>query len=802
MQDLRYAARSVRRNMAFATAATVTLSLAIAANTVMFSVLNAVLLRPLPYFAPERLAMLWTEDPTQNLREGRSALSNVAEWRRQSRSFEDLAVFDAVSTTLTGPDGAEQIAGASMTVNLLPLMGVQPVRGRVMTSDEVQEGERLVLISHRFWQARFGASDAAIGASVVLNGNSSRIVGVLPADFQIATLNADVWTAQRMFGSTAGDTSESGGTWFVLGRLRPGVTIAQAQSEMRIIAAGLNDRAPVAERNRGISVVPLTDQVVRPQSRLALWMLGGAVFLVFLIAAANVASLTLARGVAQVREITVRVALGASAARIVRQLLTESVLLGVLSGVFGAVLAWAGIRAIRAFGPANLARLNEVTLDLRVLGYALVLSLVGGMLVGLAPAMATFVRDLNVFRDAGGRGVAGGRSARRIRRGLVVAEFALAIVLLAGASLLVRSWWNVTSVDPGFRPERVLVMELSTPPGLDDPIHRSALYQGVLEQIRAVPGVDSAGMIGDLFIANSGERLVTVERNGATISEQIRLRRDEVSPDFFKALGSSLRSGRAFSSADLPSAPAVAIVNEAMARHLWPGEDPIGARIKLGAQNSTAPFYTIVGVVADMRRQGPEQEPLPQMFDSLAQNPPRSVDMLIRTTLDDPLAMTPALRAAVRRVVKDAPIYGVATLEEQMARYLVQRRFETSLLTGFAAVALLLAAVGIYGLLQYAIVTRTHEIGLRIAIGAQSTDIFRMIVSEGLTLSAIGIAIGLIGAAWLSDAASSLLFGVEANDPLTFLTVSLLLTAIAVVASYFPARRATRIDPVESLRET
>ena len=369
-RDLRHALRTLRKSPAFTTAAAATLALAIGANTTMFSVLNAVLLRPLPYQSPEQLAMLWTEDPTQNLREGRSALWDVEQWRSHSQSFADMATFDTVSTTLTGADGAEQIVGASISPNLLPLLGVQPVQGRSFSTEEAEQRQRLVLISHRFWQARFGGSNDAIGATLVLNGLPSQIIGILPADFQIATLDADVWVPHTTHRSVRG-----GQTWFVIGRLRPDVTFDQAQAEMSAIARRLDDQLPATERNRGISVVPLSLHVVGPQSRLALWMLGGAVFCVFLIAAANVTSLSLARSTARAREMAVRAALGASAGRIVRQLLTESILLAAVSGLIGILLAVAGIRLIRAFGPANLPRLNEISLDLRVLGWALAILL-------------------------------------------------------------------------------------------------------------------------------------------------------------------------------------------------------------------------------------------------------------------------------------------------------------------------------------------------------------------------------------------------------------------------------------------
>ena len=796
-RDSRHGLRTLRKSPAFTAAAAATLALAIGANTVMFSVLNAVLLRPLPYRAPEQLAMLWTEDPTQNLREGRSALWSVEQWRSQSQSFADMATFDSVSLTLAADDGAEQIVGASISPNLLPLLGIQPALGRSFSADEAEQQQGLVLISHRFWQARFGGSHDALGATLVLNGVPRQIVGILPADFEIAMVAADVWVPHASRQDARGPD-----TWFVVGRLRPAATFDQAQEEMSTVARRLNDQLPAHERTRGITVVPLTLYLVAPQSRLALWILGGAVFCVFLIAAANVTSLSLARSVARAREIAVRAALGASAGRIVRQLLTESVLLAAASGLIGTLLAVVGIRLIRAFGPPTIPRLNETGLDLHVLGWVLAISALAGILVGLAPAIATLRRNLRPAGEEGGRSVTGGVAAGRIRRALVVAEFALAIVLLFGAGLLVRSWWYVNRVDPGFRPERVVVVELTAPATFGIPAQRAGLYDRVLEQIRALPRVENAGIIGDLFIGNSREQIVTVERDEGTVSERLRFAGGEVSPDFFKAIGTPLLRGRFFSIGDGPDGTPVAIINDAMARRSWPGQDPVGRRFKLGPQDSDRPWFTVVGVVADMRRQGLERQPFPQMFVSLAQNPPRSVDLFIRTSVDDPLTMAADIRAAVRRVEKNAPVYGVAPLEQQLGTYLAQRRFQTSLLTGFSIVALLMAAVGIYGLIQYCIATRTQEIGLRMAVGAQSSDIFRMIIGEGLTTCLTGLVLGLAGAWWLGRAGSALLFGVTASDPLTFTVVSLLLTVVALAACYFPARRATTVDPLAALRVT
>jgi putative ABC transport system permease protein len=797
-RDVRYAVRTLRKSPTFTMTAAATLALAIGANTTMFSVLNAVLLRPLPYRAPEQLAMLWTEDPTQNLHEGRSALWDVEQWLTHSQSFADMATFDSVTTTLTTAEGSEQILGASTSPNLLSLLGVQPVRGRNLSSEETEAQKRLILISHRFWQARFGGSNAAIGATLVLNGLPSQIIGILPAGFRIATVDADVWEPHTTHRSVRGSQ-----TWFVVGRLRPTVTFDQARTEMSAIARRLNDQLPAAQAIRGITVVPLSLSMVAPQSRLALWMLGGAVFCVFLIAAANVTSLSLARSTARTREMAVRAALGASAGRIVRQLLTESIVLGVVAGLSGTLLALVGIDLIRAFGPGNLPRLNEVRLDLRVLALTLALSLLAGILVGLAPAMTAMRRDLRPSDKEGGRSVSGGTSSGRIRRALVVAEFALAIVLLVGAGLLVRSWWHVTNIDPGFRPERILVMNITAPPTFSVPDQRSDLYRRVLEQIQAVPGVESAGIIDDLFTGNPREQALTVERDAGTVFERLVFTRDEASADFFRTFGTPLLRGRVFSIGDRPEAPRVAIINDALARRSWPGQDPIGRRFKLGPQDADGPWFTVVGVVGNMRRQGLEREALPQMFVSLAQNPPsRNVDLFIRTSSDDPLVMAGTLRAAVGRVEKNAAISGVAPLEQQLGTYLTQRRFQTSLLTGFSVVALLMAAVGIYGLIQYSVAMRTQEIGLRLALGADAGHIFRMMIGEGLTLSLTGVALGLVGAWWLGRAGSSLLSGVTASDPLTFMTVSLLLTAVAIAACYFPARRAMTVDPIVAFRVT
>ncbi len=798
-QDLRYAVRTLRKTPGFTITAVAVLALAIGANTAMFSVLNAVLFRPLPYKSPEQLAMLWSEDPSQNLREGRTSYWNVEQWQRQSQSFADMALFDGVKVTLATADRAEEISAVRHSPNLFPLLGVQPLHGRIFSAEEAEQRQHLALISHRFWQARFGGSFDAIGATIILDGAPSRIIGILPADFQFN--KADVWEPHTMYPNWEALRRARGrGFWSVLGRLRPNVTMDQAQAEMNAIARRLDDQLQSAQRNRGISVTPLSLQVVGPRPRLVLSMLAGAVFLVLLIAATNVASLSLARSASREREIAVRAALGASSARIVRQLLAESLTLAVFSGLVGLLVALAGIRLILAMKPGNLARLNEVSLDPYVFGCALALCLLTGVVVGLMPAITIVRRGLSPSGHEGGRGIAGGLATLRTRRALVVTEFALAIILLVGAGLLVRSLWSVQNVDLGFRPERVLFVALSTTPSMAN-TQRTDFYSRVLEQVASLPGVESAGITSELFVGGGGDRIVTAERDTRPVTERLRFRSDELSEGLFKAIGAPLRRGRFFSRADGPDSQLVAIINEAMARQLWPGRDPVGKRFKLGPEDNASPFYTVVGVVGDMRREGLEKDPMPQMFQPLAQNPPRRAILLVRTSADDPLKMAGAVQAAVRRVERYVPVYGVTTLENQLGTLLAERRFQTSLLIGFSVAAMLMAAIGIYGLIQYSIAMRTREIGIRIAVGAQAGEIFRMIVGEGLKLSMAGLMLGLVGALWLRGAISSLLFGVTATDPATFAAVSLLLVAVTVAACYLPARHAMKVEPVVALRQ-
>ncbi|RPI56782.1 MAG: ABC transporter permease [Acidobacteria bacterium] len=798
-QDLRYALRGLRKNPAFTMVAVLTLALGIGANTAMFTVMSAVLLRPLPYPSPEQLAMLWTERPDQNLREGRSSYFDVEQWRSQSKSVADMAVFDGATVNLTGGGESERISSVRISPNFFPMLGIQPLRGRTFSTEEAERRDRVVVISHRFWQSRFAGGENAIGKTIEIDGVPSEVIGILPPRDLFAGVNADVWEPHTLIPDWEVNRSQRGGSsWLVIGRLRPNVTLDQAQLELSTIASRLDQTRPASQQGRGISLVPLSLHLVGARTRLALWMLTGAVFCVLLIGVTNITSLSLARSASRQREMALRTALGASLGRLFRQLFTESLTLAMLSGLAGVLVAALCVPLILSLKPANLVLPDAIGLDTRMLGWTLGLSVLTGMLVGLAPAAVTGRWNPRPALQDGGKGGSAGTFARMTRRGLVMMEFALAIVLLVGAGLLTRSLLHVQSVDPGFRTDDVLSMQLSLPP-VQGAGQRVNYYQQVLQATEAVRGVERAGVIGDLFIGGIPEQLVTVEGSTRSVPDRVRLRRDEVSDGFFATLQIPLRRGRLFSSEDGPDSPRVAIINETMARRLWPGQDSIGRRFRIGPQVSEDAWFTVVGMVGDMRRQNLENEPVAQMFEPLAQNPSRLATLVVRTSTD-PLGMAATIRTAIRQVDGRMPVYGVTTLASRLQTFQAERRFQTSLLLAFSMVALLLAAIGIYGVVQYSVATRTREIGVRMAVGAQRGDVFRMVLGEGLKLSLTGLALGLVGALWLGHIGSSLLFDVSPADPITYAAVSLLLTAVALAGCYFPARRAARLDPLVALR--
>ena len=795
VQDIRYALRGLIRNPGFTLIALLTLALGIGANTAMFTVLNAAL-RPLPYPDSDQLVMVWTEQPNQGLGRGRSTYLDVEQWRTHSKTMEGFAVSDPAAVRLTAPGELEQIGVLRTSPSYFTLLGVQPARGRIFTEREADERRRVAVISHDLWQARFAGTDAVIGSNIELDGVRSEIVGVLPADFPG---DRDVWEPHTLFADWEQRRGPQGdAAWFVLARIRPGLTIEQAQAELSGLARVLDQERPAAARGRGISVTPLKYQVVSLQTRLALWMLAGAVFCVLLIGVTNITSLSLARSVGRAREVALRTALGASRTRILRQLFTESLVLAVIAGVIGIAIAFWGTSIITALKPATLVFPAELIVNARVLAGAVALSLVTGVLVGLIPAITTARDNMKPALQEEGRGYSGGRTVRFARQALIVAEFAMAIVLLVGAGLLIRSLMNVQNVELGYNADRVLSLNLSLPPYPSN-AQRTEYYRQVIEQVEAVGGVERAGVVGDLFVSTIPELLVTVEAERGNVSRRVRLRRDEMSDGLFTTLQISLRRGRMFSVQDGADAPPVAIINESMARQLWAEEDALGKRFRLGGAASTAPWFTVVGIAGDVRRRGFEEEPSAQMFEPLAQNPSRLATLLVRTS-SDPIGIAAAIQAAVRRVDNRAPAYGVGPLSSRLATFQAERRFQTSLLGAFSMLALVLASIGIYGVIQYSTATRTREIGVRMAVGAQRSDIFRMIIGEGLKLSLIGVALGVFGALWLSRLGSSLLFGVAPTDPVTYAGVAALLTAVAIAGCYFPARRAASVNPIAALK--
>jgi predicted permease len=800
-QDLQVGLRMLIKNPSFTAIVVLTLALGIGANITVFSVVNSVLLRPLPYAASERLVFLWSEAPSRNIKETPSAYANISDWREQNRSFEDLAVFDPTSVTLTGVAEPEQVQSVRASANLFPLLGVAPLLGRTFTADEVEQKARVVVISHGLWQRRFGASPSILGQMLEIDGASSQVIGVMPERFQFPEKNTQLWEPNTVFSNWDVQRAQRGaGPWRVIGRLKPQVSLQQAQLEMDAIAQRLEQAYPTSNRGLGVDLVPLNVQLTGRNVRLALWILFGAVVCVLLIACTNVANLMLARGIAREREIAIRMALGAGRMRLIRQLLTESSLLSLLAGAAGLLIAMAGIKALISFSPPNIPNWESVGIDARVLVFTIVVSLLTGMLFGLAPALKISQSHPGEALKEG-RSASSGSAGRRLRGLLVITEFGLAVLLLSGAGLLVRSFLHIQAVDPGFNPERILLVNIA--PALNSKSDQwRAFYQQVNERIAALPGVEVAGLGEEIFITGNPGGLLTIERSSADGSELARIpfRPDAIGEGFFQTLRVPLRSGRFFNAQDSQGSVPVTIINETMARRFWPGEDALGKRFKLGSAQSANPWLTVVGVVGDMRRQSMERHPIAQIFLPHLQSPERRMNLLVRTT-GSPAQLAAAVRNEIRSIDKTVLISGSSTLESLLARAVANRSFQTWLLALFSAVALLLAAVGIYGLIHQSVVLRTPEIGTRIALGAQPRDILRLVVGQGMRIALCGIGAGWLAAFVLTRVLTGLLYGVTPTDPMTFIAAPLLLLLVALLACYLPARRATRVDPLTALRQ-
>jgi putative ABC transport system permease protein len=811
LQDLRYAVRILAKNPAFTVVAVLTLALGIGANTSIFSVIEAVLLRSLPYQDPSRLVLI--ADP-QEPQGGGLLYKDFETCKAELHNLQDLAIYYRNSgiarVTLTAAGEPEAVQGAFVSADFFSTMGVSPQLGRAFTSDEEQQKAHVMVLSHGLWLRRFGGSPDAIGKNLQIDGVPSQIIGIMPATFAFPDKSQQFWaplTTNRSWQEPALSTQIDPrntrlffARWIIIGRLKPNVNVSQAQAEIDSLIARLNQAEP--DKNRApVKVLPLGVHL-SGNTRLALFVLSAAVVFVLLIACSNVANLVLARGAGREREMAVRAALGAGRARLTRQLFTESALLALISGVLGLALASAGVRALVAFAPGDIPRLNEARLDAGVLAFTLGVSWLAAILFGLLPALKTSQRDPQEALKSAGRGAVAPVALKRTRDLLVVAEFALAIVLLTGAGLLIRSFLAVESVDLGFHPEHLLIMRITMPAGVPQ-VRLLAFHDQVLKRVAALPGVKADGAISDLFelgdVRNLGLR--AIEGHAAEPQEKwTPLIWKSVSGEYLQAMGASLLRGRSFSDQDGVNSPLVALIDENMALRYWPNEDPIGKRFKgQDPRGRNDDWVTVIGVVGNMRRNGLEREPIPHVFEWYKQAASAPPDLVVRTE-GDPRTTSSALRTLVRSLDSTAILSSVTTMNEQLSEQLSPRRFQTSLLGLFSLLALVLAAIGIFALMHYSVAQRTHEMGVRIALGAQRSEVLRLVMYEGGRLAIAGVAIGIIASAALTRWIASLLFGVSATDPITFAGVAVLLILIALLACYIPARRATSVDPMVALR--
>jgi putative ABC transport system permease protein len=797
-QDLRFGFRMLRKSPVFTTVAVIALALGIGANTAIFSVVNAVLLSPLPFGNPDRLVMIWENDTQEGNPRNQVAPANYIDFRERNRTFEQLAFLtQTAGVNLTGGDQPERIESSAVSANFFSLLKVQPVLGPgFRPEDEKPDAEPVVVLSYGLWQRRFGGDTNIIGKTLTIEGQSASVVGVAPRGFQFPE-KAEMWGPMPLAGEDAKVRARH--SLLVIGRLKPDATLAEAKADLSTIASQLATEYPETNTGRGATLLTIKDQLVG-DVQPALIILLGAVGFVLLIACANVANLSLARGAARQKELAVRLTLGATRGRLVRQLLTESVLLSLMGGVLGLLLAVWGIDFLLALGPTKVPRIEGVRLNWMVLGFTMSLSVLTGIIFGLVPALQASKPDLNESLKETERGASGGVGRVRARGLLVISEVALALVLLIGAGLLIKSFVRLQRVELGFNPENVLTMQLSLPfANYKEPNQVTAFYTQLTERVRHLPGVQAVGIVSRLPLA--GDRSTSslaIEGRPVETGKSPEAHFRIITPDYFRAMGMVLRDGREFTADDRADAPPVVIINETVARTFWPGEQALGKRVKLGP-NPNSPWVTVVGVVNDARNFGLDAEAKSEVYVSYLQNPPNRVRLVVRTG-PDPTSVLAAIKREIQMMDKDLPVAQVRTMEQLLGEAVAQRRLNMVLLAVFSSVALLLAAVGLYGVMAYSVTQRTHEIGVRMALGAQSADVMRLIVGQGMVLTLIGVGTGIVGAFLLTRVMSGLLYGVSATDPVIFGSIALLLTAVAFLACYLPARRASKVDPMVALR--
>jgi putative ABC transport system permease protein len=800
LSDTRYAIRNLLRRPAFTLIAVVTLALGIGANTTIFSTINALLLKPLPFPQLDRVVAIWDKVPSRGVMHNEVTFANYLDWQSQTQSFEQLALDRWWSANLTGIDPPERIQGFLVTANFFDAVGIKPVMGRNFSAEENQPGKDAVaIITHSLWQRRFGGDPNILNRTITVNSIVRTVIGVMPERFNYPK-GAEVYAPIPMTAELM--KSRGNHSYYVIGRLKPGASIQGAQSEIDNISARLEQQFPETNKGWGATVFPIVADTVSEYDT-ALWVMMGAVGFVLLIACANVANLMLARATGRQREIAVRTALGASRWRIVRQLLTESVIVALFGGALGVLIGFWGIDGLRAANPGDAAKFipgwYQIGINPRVLLFTLGLSVLSGLVFGLAPSLQMSKPNLNDSLKEGGRHTSG--SSHRLRSSLVVFEVALSLMLLVGAGLLTRSFLSLLKTDPGFNPDHLLTMNLVLPAAKykDDP-SRSAFYNDLIQRVKTEPGVVSAALVNYIPLggSNSSDAYLIEGQPEPQPGQENDGRYRVATPDYFHTMGISITRGRAFTDQDKAGAPPVVMINEAFVRKHWPNENPIGKRIRFYGPLDRAPWMEVVGVIEDVKHDL-NLPVTPEYYLPHAQDPWNSMVLVARTSVD-PASLAGALRQQVWAIDKDQPVYDVKTMQEVRSGSVVLYSFSSVMLGIFAVVALVLAAIGIYGVMAFAVTQRTQEIGIRMALGARTADVLKLVVKHGMKLALLGIVIGLAGSWALTRFIAKLLVGVQPTDLLTFSVVSLCLLVAAFIACYLPARRATKVDPLVALR--
>ncbi|MFP5264639.1 MAG: ABC transporter permease [Blastocatellia bacterium] len=805
IQDLRYAMHMLRKSPALTLVAVTSLALGIGANTAIFSVVNAILLKSLPYNDPDRIVLVWGAIPADGKDRSQVSATDVADWRNQNTVFEEVTTYGNFRPIMTGGGEPERVPGMQVGDGYFKVMKAEPMLGRVFTPEEQEDGkDRVIILSYGLWQRRFGGDPDVVGKTVPLNARSYAVVGVMPADFRSlpsSLLGDDSAEYYRPVAEGYDEEERASRHLRAIARLKPGVTLAQAQAEMNVIAGQLEQAHPSSNTGYGVRLTTITEDVVGGL-RQTLLLLFGAVAFVLLIACANVGNLLLSRSAARQKEIAIRAALGAARMRLVRQFLTESVLLSMLGGGLGLLLALWGTSLIESVGAQVTPLLSGIEIDYKVLGFTAIISLLTGIAFGLAPALHISRPDLNETLKEGGRSSGAGSARASLRGALVVSEVAMALVLLICAGLLIKSVMRLRDVSPGFNPENILKMNVNLP-GAKYPKPQTwvAFYDRIIGRIEALPGVESAGLTSVLPLSSNFDgRALAVEDRPKPRGEEISVDLYIVTPGYLRTMSIPLMRGRALAEQDTENQPLVALVNETMAKELWPGEDPIGKRIKFpGSQRDSQPWRSVVGVVRDVKQYGLDKKEPMQIYLPEAQYPTSFMTLVVRAA-SDPKSMMAAIKGEILAEDPDQAVYDIATMEELLSDSISLRRFSMMLLIIFAALALALATVGIYGVISYSVTQRTREIGVRMALGAGRRDILKLVVGQGMRLILTGIAIGVGASLAITRVMASLLYGVSATDAATFISIPVILAGVALGACFVPARRATRVDPMVALR--